>query len=150
LSETAAGRPYHSLSSRICRLGTRSGLWPDMSVNNAQGYMKTNVYMPSYLYDFIEAVVAVAHFRCILGRPVRPPYHADRPLRILGLLRGRRQPVHGNRTGTHQEGLVLRVVKTLITNQSGAMLCASVNMSHFSHNALPTHAKIVAPPATYV
>ena len=46
--------------------------------------MKTNVYMPSYLYDFIQAV---AHFRRILGRPVRPPYHADRPLRILGLLR---------------------------------------------------------------
>ena len=49
--------------------------------------MKTNVCMPSYLYDFIKAVVAVAHFWRILGSPVRPPYHADRPLRILGLLR---------------------------------------------------------------
>ena len=83
MSETAAWRAYHSLSSRICRLGTRSGLWPDMSVNNAQGYENHRVY----LYDIIEAVVAVAHFRRILGRPVRPSYHADRPLRILGLLR---------------------------------------------------------------
>ena len=49
--------------------------------------MKASLYMPSYLYDFIEAVVAVAHFQRILGRPVRPSYHVDRPLRILGLLR---------------------------------------------------------------
>ena len=57
-----------------------------MSVNDAQGYEKNNAYMLSYLYDDIEAVVAVAHVRRILGRLVVPPYHADRPLRIPGLL----------------------------------------------------------------
>ena len=42
------------------------------------------------------------------------------------------------------------MLKTLIADQIGAVLCPRPSIRVISHDALPTHAEIVAPAATCV
>lgn len=58
----------------------------DMYACTASSVMSLSNNSQTYLFNYIKAVIAVSSFRSILGVPVRPPYHADRPFRLCGYL----------------------------------------------------------------